>query len=147
MKESLSLIRAQKAVAIINELKEQKSAFTGISLSHALKMSGCPYSQFVFSILKKTGMIVKFKKREYVFAYDAPVYYKTIQKGLDECATNQLDYTKKYKGKPELVQNSFGDIVSNSEIIDFIDPIEEAIALLKANGYKLQRPVIKYENC
>ena len=133
--------RAVQAARAINKFREEKStaSFDIAEIQGALKANGCPYSTAVVTILRKKLIITQAEKRgRYMFPIAEPVAYKTILHDLAEYAKTFQNYnhTNKVKhGKDGGTTQKY-----TQENLDFM------IEVLKANGYKIQKPVINYED-
>ena len=126
--------RAKAVSASISKVKDELSNFTLTELSIALKRSGCPYCNNVASLLKKKGIVVK-NKGLYIFASKEPVYYKTIEKELEDI---YRIYCKNQPTiKPVMPSDSFSSKYGFTE--------KDAIEALKASGYKILKSVINFE--
>lgn len=107
---------------IINEYRERTAFFDKDSFMKYCKENGIPYIQLLFHALKSRNIILKNKDmKRYCFALSQPIYIGVLQSIYEEI-------TKNYN-KPK---NRKEDFISIS--------IEEAISLLKENGYLIYKP-------
>lgn len=108
---------------IINEYRERTAFFDKDSFMKYCKENGVPYIQLLFHALKSRNIILKNKDmKRYCFALSQPIYIGVLQSIYEEITKN---YNKPRERKEE----------SNSCI-----SIEEAISLLKENGYLIYKP-------
>lgn len=139
---TLNELRAVKAVKAINLFREQKSTstFTLEELSKALKTNGCPYPGQVITILRNKLIISTFQTRgHYQFTTGDPIHYKTIENSLDAVAQTVKKYIDNCKSKNKIqVSTCKSSDVSEEELNNYI-------AILKANGYKIKKQIITYE--
>jgi len=140
MKRLTSTERAQAVCKAINEFRIVYAFFTSEEMAAQLKSIKCPYAKSIFSILNKTHQIKPTTQGKYVFTFLEPVYYKAIQAALDEVADAQKGYQEKFQNK-----KSEPKVASKPKEVIKEFTIEQAIALLKANGYKISKPVTTYE--
>lgn len=125
--------QARHMAEVINTLVNDKN-FTNFSLadlSAKLKKNYCAYSQFLPAILKKKGFIVSSSYGKNNFKVDTPIHYSVFGHAIVEC-------------------NNY--IPKNNEISQSVDTkpsistIDQMIAMLKQQGYKVLRPKpVEYE--
>lgn len=120
--------KVSEAISIVRSIKDQ---FDFSELIIALKKANCPYSGDVASILKKRNLIVK-RNGFYYFSSPEPVYYKTLVEDLYKV---YLRFNPSSKNKVKDVEN----------VIKGQLTVEDAVAYLKAQGFKVMKPVIQYE--
>ena len=134
MKKLSSLERTQLVTQLVNEFKLVfPQPFTEQALTLQLRSVNCPYAKGIFLVLKKSNQIKKVGPSQYRFTFDEPVYYKAIQKELDAIVENQKQYQLKSDSKKQ-----------QTTIVEEVDAIQHAIDLLKANGYKISKPVTTF---
>lgn len=141
MKRLTPTERAKSIVKSINEFRTVfPGAFTSKQLTLQLQSINCLWAKSIFSILRKSKQIKSIGNKQYVFAFDEPVYYKTIQSILDDTVESFKESQYKWLGKkPKLKETA---TISETT---FESSIEQAITLLKSNGYKISKPVTIYE--
>ena len=131
MKKLTSLERTQLVTKLVNEFRTVfTDPFTAEFLSLQMRSVDCPSANRIFSVLKNSHQIKKVSKGLYEFAFSEPVYYKAIQEELDKVVEAQREYQAKSDKKKLLVED---------------DPIQQAINLLKSNGYKIFKSVTTFE--
>ena len=113
---------------IVNGIRDSINDFTLEELTALLKQNQCPYWNRVTTALKAHNLIIKGEKNTYNFCKLSPIYYIIFENSLKKLAKRQAKYTEKHKSK-----------MNCQEVI--IDPIIEAIELLKSNGYKIFKEI------
>lgn len=103
-----------------------------------LKIDSVWISQFIkFEVIEK---IKQNKKRGYVFSYK-PVFIEKLKNIYSE-----VNKIRNYYNRNQIMKKKAPKIESSIvEEVQIIDPIEEAIKLLKNNGYKVYKPIIEFK--
>lgn len=136
-------IRAVQAAKAINKFREEKStaSFNLAELQTALKTNGCPYVTCIVTILRKKLIITQAEKRGlYIFSVSQPVAYKTILYDLSQSAKVFHGYVQSYKIRHKEAKKNAENERTENEQIEFM------IKTLKEKGYRIQKPVINYED-
>ena len=121
--------RLKLIVSCINSIRNSLLIeFSYNEFTNRLKDTGCPYAKEIFTILKYNDQIQKRSGNKYSFINSNPIYYKSIEKNIDD-----LIASKRIK-KSEVLNSSSEEIT-------------KAINLLKNNGYKIQKQVVTYVEC
>ena len=107
---------------IINEYRERTAFFDKDSFMKYCKENGVPYIQLLFHALKSRNIVLKNKDmKRYCFALSQPIYIGVLQSIYEGITKN---YNKSKSRKEDFISIS----------------IEEAISLLKENGYLIYKP-------
>lgn len=120
-----------------NEIKKEfgSKVFTHAEIAEVLKEKGFRNLSTLVQGLVKCKVIIpasNSKKGGSVFSsIGTPVYIKTLERAIEIADTLRHGYQKAYYNK--------------RKVIESIDPIAEAIKLLKENGYKIYKPTTRFE--
>lgn len=112
----------------INTLRQKtdRTTLTKEEIMILLKKEGLPYSSSYITAYSKYGIITKIRRGEYVFP-ENPIYIGVIHTALTEVREYMLSASK----------NSLNR--KNGE--DLKEKIEQAINLLKSNGFLVFKPM------
>ena len=125
-------------IPLLNNAKRamelRNTPFTKKSLIRTFKGCGLPTNGTFWHIFRNSGVIKQVNKGLYVFASENPIYEGV----LASIKRKYSEYTKNHKNKPdkeEVVEESTEE--TTVEVIQPVktDKIQEAIDLLKQNGY------------
>lgn len=121
-------ITPETFAAKINTLRQNtdRTSFTKEEIMILLKKEGLPCSSSYFTTYSKYGIVTKVKRGEYVFP-ETPIYVGVIHTALTEVREYMLNANR----------NSLNR--KNGE--DSSKKIEEAINLLKSNGFSVFKPM------
>lgn len=120
-----------------NEIKKEfgSKVFTHAEIVEVLKEKGFRNLSTLIQGLTKCKIIIPAdtsKKGGSVFSsIGTPVYIKTLERAIEIADTLRHGYQKAYYNKQKITES--------------IDPIAEAIKLLKENGYKIYKPTTRFE--
>ena len=107
-------------------------------------LSSCkvPWTYQLYDIMKRQGDIYTVDGVSW-FSSDSPIYYKKLEKYMLEAREKQNKYTKTYNNKKNMpLRREYDKTII---IVSKEQQIEEAIKLLKENGYRVQKPVTTFE--
>lgn len=134
---------AKERIPAINKFRIAMDGkpFTKEQLLNMFKENNIPSNSTFWSVFRKSGIIKKVAKGQYVFSSDKPIFYGSLEKIYRQY--NSL--LKKYKTQKPQEKN---DEQNKKAAKDTISPKEElaamesfAIDLLKELGYKVIAPV------
>lgn len=120
-----------------NEIKKEfgSKVFTHAEIAEVLKEKGFRNLSTLVQGLVKCKIIIpasNSKKGGSVFSsIGTPVYIKTLERAIEIADTLRHGYQKAYYNKQKITES--------------IDPIAEAVKLLKENGYKIYKPTTRFE--
>lgn len=126
----------------LNEIKRETGlkSFKSSTFKKVLKNSGFTSVETLIIGLKKYDVIVPVdNKGNYQFKDKNPIYIKTLEKAIEHSKSLVKKYVNKYQSKTSNKSET------KSEEVVLIDPIKEAIKLLKENGYKIYKPTTTFE--
>lgn len=124
----------------LNELKKvfSLSTFKRKAFVNALRDYQFPNAQEFFDELIKQGFIEKTTSGFY-FKYKNPIVLEALEKMMKNVRKRKADDFKKYfRNKKQ--KNTKQSFIASSENL-----IENAIKLLKNNGYKILKPITNFE--
>ena len=126
----VALNNIKKALELTNEPISKEV------LISSLKNCGLPYNASYWTVFRNSGLIVNSSWGKYYFAHKEPINLKALIELHHRytALTRQYNQTKKLKKNP--VQEYSPSLESQ---------IQDAITLLKSNGYEIYKQVISYE--
>lgn len=124
----------------LNELKKvfELNPFTRKSFVNALKDYQFPSARYLFDELVHHQFIVK-TEEGFVFQHKGPIYKEALETMCKNVRKRNADYLKKYLSNKKKKNTKKSFIVSSENLI------ENAIKLLKDNGYKILKPITNFE--
>ena len=128
----------KEQIVQLNELKKylfDSTPFSAATLEEALKVFGFKSVRTLVLGLKKHQIIVP-RSNGYKFPDKNPIYIGTLEKAVNHSKNVMKQYNKKYLEKKDKM---------SKEVLVSTNPIEEAIKLLKENGYKIYKPTTTFE--
>ena len=128
----------KEQIVQLNELKKylfDSTPFSAAALEEALKIYGFKSVKTLILGFKKYQIIVPCSKG-YKFPDKNPIYIGTLEKAVNHSKNVMKQYNKKYLEKKDKM---------SKEVLVSTNPIEEAIKLLKENGYKIYKPTTTFE--
>lgn len=128
----------KEQIVQLNELKKylfDSTPFSAATLEEALKIYGFKSVKTLILGFKKYQIIVPCSKG-YKFPDKNPIYIGTLEKAVNHSKNVTKQYNKKYLEKKDKM---------SKEVLVSTNPIEEAIKLLKENGYKIYKPTTTFE--
>lgn len=137
--------RAKDAAAAIAQIRKDKNVFNTNDMVELLRRQSCPYAVYIPSILIKQGILEKHQNMLH-FKLEEPVYFGVLKNPLDEVSQKTAGYLKKSKEKK--INKLSGK--TSKEPVKVIPPqlsTEQMIDALKAQGYKVFKPVTEFKEC
>lgn len=128
----------KEQIVQLNELKKylfDSTPFSAATLEEALKVFGFKSVRTLVLGLKKHQIIVPCSNG-YKFPDKNPIYIGTLEKAVNHSKDLMKQYNKRYLEKKDKM---------SKEVLVSTNPIEEAIKLLKENGYKIYKPTTTFE--
>lgn len=128
----------KEQIVQLNELKKylfDSTPFSAATLEEALKVFGFKSVRPLVLGLKKHQIIVPCSNG-YKFPDKNPIYIGTLEKAVNHSKDLMKQYNKRYLEKKDKM---------SKEVLVSTNPIEEAIKLLKENGYKIYKPTTTFE--
>lgn len=128
----------KEQIVQLNELKKylfDSTPFSAATLEEALKIYGFKSVRTLVLGLKKHQIIVPCSNG-YKFPDKNPIYIGTLEKAVNHSKDLMKQYNKRYLEKKDK---------RSKEVLVSTNPIEEAIKLLKENGYKIYKPTTTFE--
>lgn len=128
----------KEQIVQLNELKKylfDSTPFSAATLEEALKVFGFKSVRTLVLGLKKHQIIVPCSNG-YKFPDKNPIYIGTLEKAVNHSKDLMKQYNKRYLEKKDK---------RSKEVLVSTNPIEEAIKLLKENGYKIYKPTTTFE--
>lgn len=128
----------KEQIVQLNELKKylfDSTPFSAATLEEALKIYGFKSVRTLVLGLKKHQIIVPCSNG-YKFPDKNPIYIGTLEKAVNHSKDLMKQYNKRYLEKKDKM---------SKEVLVSTNPIEEAIKLLKENGYKIYKPTTTFE--
>ena len=128
----------KEQIVQLNELKKylfDSTPFSAATLEEALKIYGFKSVKTLILGFKKYQIIVPCSKG-YKFPDKNPIYIGTLEKAVNHSKDLMKQYNKRYLEKKDK---------RSKEVLVSTNPIEEAIKLLKENGYKIYKPTTTFE--
>ena len=95
-------------------------------LIDSFKNCGLPCNAVFWSVFKNSGILQEVSKGRFMFASKNPIYIER----LANIQRKYIEIKRQYRKVPEVVESPVE-----------VDPIQEAIALLKSHGYQVLVPV------
>ena len=137
---------ASEAIAHFRKQLSEKGteAFTKNEVIYSLKRLSCPYAQQLVDKLISAKIIIRSSKGTYCFNTTEPIYYGVLDSILSSISKKQIEYLTKSRDKG-CVSETF---IPETYVLEKAPKITEyqAIELLKQLGYKIQKPVVSYED-
>lgn len=137
--------KAEEHIADLNTLKTARQLSGGTFIKEALisdfKRISLPTSVRFFAACLKVNIVAKQGKGQYYFPSDKPIYKDKLQNAYNIFNEECRRYNRNSKSN-SVIEEATIDIVENT-LVQVKDPIQEAILLLKENGYKVFAPVCK----
>ena len=129
----------------LNELLIQQKGVNRVykrpQIVSLLKEVGIRTAQSFVTLFMKTFMTPLNNKGEYVFKSNKPIYFMDLKKAYEINSSYNRKYQRHYREEKKT------KIENKPQEINPTDKIEEAIKLLKGNGYKVLKPVTEYLEC
>lgn len=128
----------KEQIVQLNKLKKylfDSTPFSAASLEEALKIYGFKSVKTLILGFKKYQIIVPCSKG-YKFPDKNPIYIGTLEKAVNHSKNVMKQYNRKYLEKKDKM---------SKEVLVSTNSIEEAIKLLKENGYKIYKPTTTFE--
>lgn len=129
-------------ISKLNEIKREigLESFKSSTFKKVLKNSGFTSVETLIIGLKKYDIIVPVdNKGNYRFKDKNPIYIMKLEKAIEHSKSLVKKYVNKYQSKTSNKSET------KSEEVVLIDPIKEAIILLKNKGYKIYKPTVTFE--
>ena len=128
-------------ISALNTLKQsfifKGKPFTKDQLMEGLSNCGLPKSMVFWMAFRNSGLIANVDRTHYAFVNNNPIYVGV----LESIKNKYLELNRKYSAPKE---KKVEETVEEVAIVAQIDPIKEAIKLLKDNGYIIYAPKIEY---
>lgn len=128
----------KEQIVQLNELKKylfDSTPFSAATLEEALKIYGFKSVRTLVLGFKKHQIIVPCSNG-YKFPDKNPIYIGTLEKAINYGKDLTKQYNKRYLEKKSK---------ESKEVSVSTNPIEEAIKLLKENGYRVYKPTTTFE--
>lgn len=125
----------KEQIVKLNEIKREffgTTSFKASDLKETLKVYGFTSVDVLIAGFKKYQIIVPCNK-EYKFVDKNPIYIGTLEKAINYGKDLTKQYNKRYLEK------------KSKEVSVSTNLIEEAIKLLKENGYRVYKPTTTFE--
>lgn len=128
----------KEQIVKLNEIKREffgTTSFKASDLKETLKVYGFTSVDVLIAGFKKYQIIVPCDK-EYKFVDKNPIYIGTLEKAINYGKDLTKQYNKRYLKKKSK---------ESKEVSVSTNLIEEAIKLLKENGYRVYKPTTTFE--
>lgn len=137
---------ASEAIAHFRKQLSEKGteAFTKDEIIYSLKRLSCPYAQQLVDKLISVGTLIRSSKGIYCFSTSEPIYYGVLNPILGNISKKQMEYVSKSKSKTYEVESFIPETYVSEKTLRITE--YQAIELLKQLGYKIQKPVVSYED-
>lgn len=125
----------------LNEIKREigLDSFKSSTFKKVLKREGFTSVETLIIGFKKYDIIVPVdNKGNYQFKDKNPIYIRTLEKAIEHSKSLVKKYVNKYQSKTSNKSETKSEEVK-------LDPIKEAIRLLKNKGYKIYKPTVTFE--
>lgn len=121
---------AKECISAFNTLRKELDSFTSMTIRHEFKIHKIPSNHIFWDVLRKSDLINRLDFDLYQFTNpQVPIHYLKLEYIYKEYQDKVNSYVTRYKNKKQQEK------VLNSKAI------EEAIQLLKANGFEILKIV------